>query len=551
MKWVLDKTSTAGFVVSVVTMLTVAGISWNQTRQLQEAAMWVSHTHQVLSKIENVRAGMSSLESSQRGYLLLGDEELLSSRPDAKDYVRNSISNLRTLTADNPDQKPRLDQLEPLVDQRTEFGERTILVRRQDGFSAAQQLLGTRIGIGLSNKIDHVLAEMREEEESLLAIRQKKADSVSTATFLVLPVGVFLSLTILALALFFLIAGFMERAEAEAALRESQGRFHSVMQNLTEGLVIADLEGHPLYWNPSIVKMLGFTTAEEANHKFRELSTFFDISMVDGSPLPTVEWPFARLLRGEVLRSLELQIARRDTDWKRIFSYNGSVVHHVGDKSLAFLTITDITERKVAEDASAQLAAIVNSSNDAIIGKDLNSIVTSWNAGAEKMFGYTADEMIGCSITRLIPADRQQEELSIITRVKKGECVAHFDTLRVAKDGHSIDISVTVSPIEDKMGKIIGASKVAKDITEHRRAQEALRESENQFRTMVNAIPQLAWIAHADGFIHWYNQRWLDYTGTRNICPRFWRDGSNRLPTVSRLKWSFHCVRPTDITVGS
>jgi PAS domain S-box-containing protein len=174
----------------------------------------------------------------------------------------------------------------------------------------------------------------------------------------------------------------------------------------------------------------------------------------------------------------------------------------------------DITERKSAEEISARLVAIVNFSNDAIIGKDLNSIITSWNFGAERMFGYPAIEMIGQSITRLIPSDRQQEETQIMGRVRNGDCMVHFETLRVAKDGRLIDVAATISPIKDKAGTIVGASNVARDITERKRSEEALREGEKQFQTVVNAIPQMAWTARADGSIFWYNQRWFDYTGT-------------------------------------
>ena len=175
---------------------------------------------------------------------------------------------------------------------------------------------------------------------------------------------------------------------------------------------------------------------------------------------------------------------------------------------------TGITERRSAEEISAGLAAIVNSSNDAIIGKDLNSIITSWNIGAERMFGYSATEMIGQSVLRLIPSDRHGEEMHIIDQVKRGERIEHFETSRIAKDGRVIDIAATVSPIKNKSGTIVGASKMARDITDRTRAENALQEGEKQFQTMINAIPQLAWIAQADGTIFWYNQRWFDYTGT-------------------------------------
>jgi PAS domain S-box-containing protein len=149
----------------------------------------------------------------------------------------------------------------------------------------------------------------------------------------------------------------------------------------------------------------------------------------------------------------------------------------------------DAGARERAEQAMAQLAAIVDSSFDAIVGKDLQSIVTSWNAGAERMFGYTASEMIGSSITRLIPPDHLGEEERILSRVRRGESVEHFETVRVRKDGALIHVSVAVSPIKDASGRIVGASKVARDITERRQAEAALRESEARLLKMFLSCP--------------------------------------------------------------
>jgi PAS domain S-box-containing protein len=158
----------------------------------------------------------------------------------------------------------------------------------------------------------------------------------------------------------------------------------------------------------------------------------------------------------------------------------------------------DITERKRAEEAACHLAAIVEFSDDAIIGKDLRGIVTSWNTGAEGLFGYSPAEMIGQPIMRLIPPDRLQEETEILGHVQRGESVKHFDTERLRKDGRVIPISVTVSPIKDSSGKIIGASKVARDITERKKTEQWLATSLKEVSDFKTALDEHAIVAMTD-----------------------------------------------------
>jgi PAS domain S-box-containing protein len=161
---------------------------------------------------------------------------------------------------------------------------------------------------------------------------------------------------------------------------------------------------------------------------------------------------------------------------------------------MVLAVVRDVTERRAAEDtlrqSQARLAAIVTSSADAIIGKTLDSIVTSWNGAAERMFGYSAGEMIGQSIRRAIPADRQAEEDMILTHLARNECIQHFETIGLAKDGRTFDTSVTISPMRDAEGRVIGASKIVRDISQRKQAEQSLQASKDRLQFVLDA----AWL---------------------------------------------------------
>ncbi len=144
----------------------------------------------------------------------------------------------------------------------------------------------------------------------------------------------------------------------------------------------------------------------------------------------------------------------------------------------------DLSERKQAERTTSLLAAIVNSSDDAIVSKNLDGVITSWNRGAEILFGYAAEEAIGQHIKLIVPRDRQDEEVTILKRLRRGERIEHFETVRVRKDGTTLDISLTISPVRDAKGRVVGASKVARDITERKRAENVLKERELSARLL-------------------------------------------------------------------
>jgi len=188
-----------------------------------------------------------------------------------------------------------------------------------------------------------------------------------------------------------------------------------------------------------------------------------------------------------------------------MLSTHFSVPHRPSERDLRLLDLVarqaaDYLKRKEIEAQQALLSAIVDSASDAIIAKTLDGIVTSWNAAAERLFGYVADEMIGQSVRRLIPADRQHEEDTILKRLSAGERIEHYDTVRVTKDGRTIDVSLTISPVRDATGLIIGASKIARDITERKRAHSLLRRQADLIENSNEAI--FVWKV-AGGITYW------------------------------------------------
>jgi PAS domain S-box-containing protein len=166
--------------------------------------------------------------------------------------------------------------------------------------------------------------------------------------------------------------------------------------------------------------------------------------------------------------------------------------------------------------AGGLLAAIVDSSDDAIISKNLDGVITSWNKAAERLFGYTAAEAIGQHITLIIPPQRRQEEDTIIARLRRGQRVDHFETVRVRKNGTTVDLSLTISPVRDDTGRVIGASKVARDITERKESERAIRESEERFRAIVETTPECVKLVAADGTLQQLNSSALAMLGAES-----------------------------------
>jgi PAS domain S-box-containing protein len=257
------------------------------------------------------------------------------------------------------------------------------------------------------------------------------------------------------------------RERTAMALRETEEKFRHLAENITDVFWIRSADMQELhYLSPGFERIWG-RSRESLHANPQEWPDF--ILAEDRDRVISV---FATLAHDPSV-DLEYRIVRPDGEIRWVHARGFQVRDAAGQLIRQTGIVTDITDHKAAELAASQLSAMVESSQDAIIGKDLNSTVISWNQGAEKIFGYTAAEMVGTSVVRLIPTDRRGEEDHILARIKNGESVQTFETLRLTKDGRLIEVSVTASPIMDANGKVVGASKMARDISTRKRAEEA------------------------------------------------------------------------------
>ena len=269
------------------------------------------------------------------------------------------------------------------------------------------------------------------------------------------------------------------------ALNESEARYRALFDFGPVAVYSCDASGVIDNFNRRAAELWGRTPAQgDTDERF---CGSFKMFRSDGSFMPHEQCLMADVVNGRLadVRDQEVLILRPDGSRVTVVVNIRPLTNERGEVTGAVNCFYDITERQEAERVRARLAAIVEFSDDAIISKDLNGTILTWNRGAERLFGYTAQEAIGQPITIVMPADRPNEEPEILGRIRRGESLEHYETVRCRKDGRLLDISLTVSPIVDSYGQIVGASKIARDITDRKRAEEALRENRDNLERTV------------------------------------------------------------------
>ena len=339
LRWSLNPVTTAGFGVGIVLVAVAASLAFTYSRRMLETATWLTHRQEVVQKVQEVLTGVTNLQSQQRLFVILGDEQFLAGREQIRSGVRNDLKDVRGLTSDNPKQQRRLDQLEPLIAQRIDWEDKVIAARRDQGAAVAAELIGTGKGFKLADETYRLVHEMEDEEYRLLTADRRQAESASTTAFAILPLGVFLSLTILSLGLSFLNAGVTEQRQAEGDLRASERRYRSLFESNPNPMWIYDEETLALLAvNKAASKHYGYSEEEFLGMTLKDIrppedvpALMENVARTSGELDDTTEWRH-RKKNGDLI---EVEITSHQLTW-------------LGHRARLVL-INDITARKRAE----------------------------------------------------------------------------------------------------------------------------------------------------------------------------------------------------------
>jgi PAS domain S-box-containing protein len=276
---------------------------------------------------------------------------------------------------------------------------------------------------------------------------------------------------------------------AEAALRASERRLRALLVNAWDGISLVAPDGTVLETIPDTPRRLGYTREEFVGRN--------PVELVHPEDLPAVQHALAELLRAPGAQAtLQYRLRRKDGSWAWVEGKGANLLH---DPAVGAIVVNyrNISQQRQAEEVRSRLAAIVESSGDAIIGEDLDGTITTWNAGAERLYGYRADEVLGRPVSVLMPAGQADELPATLDKLRRGERIDHYETVGLRKDGMPVPVSLSISPIRDAHGAVVGAAKIARDITERKRLEGELEARATQLAEANRQKDEfLAMLAH-------------------------------------------------------
>jgi PAS domain S-box-containing protein len=497
------------FLFSALLLVLLIGIlsyrAWTAYRQQREQ---VAITRQIVQGADDVFGALRDAETGQRGFLLTGRELYLEPYKKSPGEIIVGLDKLANAVQARAEVK-RLELLRPLVKNKLEELQQTIDLKRHQGTEAALALVLTGRGYVLMSQIRQICSEIQNAAYTRLQRQTEETRSSVNQIGLVSSLGSLILFVWLVISWSIIQKGTQQREKliqalqkSDAETREARDWLQTTISSIGDAVIATDASGKVTLLNGVAEALTGWTQAQALG---RPLDKIFVITNEETGAI--VESPVTKALREGSVVGLanHTHLTAKDGRQIPIDDSAAPIRDALGNITGVVLVFRDVSHRrgiermeKDAAVAFSRLAAIIEYSDDAVIGKDLNGIVTSWNRGAERIFGYTSDQMMGQPISIIAAEQTRNEMPEILRRIKNGEHIEHFETVRRTKGGRNIHISLTVSPIRDAQGVIIGASKIARNITERVEAEkERIRQAELIERTNAE-LQQFAYAASHD-----------------------------------------------------
>jgi diguanylate cyclase (GGDEF)-like protein/PAS domain S-box-containing protein len=465
----LNRKLQLAFGSALLTLLVVGVFSYQSLIVSRESDFWVRHTHEVLERLEDLRSAIQSLESSDRGYLVTGDESFLTSYHAGILTARKDETLVRNLTVDNSSQQIRMTALESLTDQKFRLAEEIVTLRRSDGFEAASASKLVASGKPLMDRIQVAIGQMQDEEQRLLILRDADSARRLRQTKLVLALGTVLGLLIAAAAIWSVRRDQAARAIAEEALREGEERFRNMANHIPQLAWMADEKGYIFWYNKRWFDYTGTTIDEMAGWGWQKVHHPDHVQRVvdkiSGCFQTGEFWEDTFPLRG------------RDGKYRQFLSRATPIRDAQGKVLRWFGTNTDVTETKEMEEAlfveKERAQATLNSIGDAVISTDTSGNISFLNRVAEQMTGWFWKEAAGRPMSEVFKildaATRQTIPDPMAMAIGQNRSMSlPLNCLLIQRGGLEIPIEDSVCPIHNREGDVTGAVMVFRDVSEAR-----------------------------------------------------------------------------------
>jgi two-component system, cell cycle sensor histidine kinase and response regulator CckA len=486
----IEKSVRIGSALVLILFLGIGVMVYESTRRLLGINQLVEHTQEVLVKLEVLQSTLDEAVSSTRNYVLVGGKQNLDRFARANVDMTNLLRDLHELDADNPLQQERIRSLRSQLVSTDQYWETAIALRSKGDSAAADHWMSSAVALQFMRDDRLIIFAMIQDKNRLLGASARQAEDSARRSIVIELLLAIAALATVAVAYVFIQMDTNERKRALQALRRSEASLAAAQRIAHLGsweLDLTNREGvskNALRWSDEVFRIFGHERGRI------EVSSEAFLRAVHPDDRGRIRAAQEEALRGGRPYNIEHRIALPDGSERIVHGQSNVIFDPRTQRPLAMVgTIQDITERSQAEAELLRLAAIVECSNDAITGINLEGIITSWNSGAERIYGFSGREAVGSPITIVVAADHHKEPLEILERIKRGEQVADFESNRIRRNGKQIEVSLTISPIRDPNGKLTGVSEIGRDFSARKKMEMALRQSEAKFRSLIENSP--------------------------------------------------------------